>query len=65
MSAMVRRFCNECHREALHNPCAHKERINGRCTFCGNPPGGNHGTGKRDYQELIMRKQSAKPKEAK
>jgi hypothetical protein len=57
MPEMVRRVCSECGQFAWHNPCANKERVNGRCTYCGHPPNGNTGTDKRALNEAIRARQ--------
>lgn len=60
MAAMVKRFCGHCGRFAWHNPCAHKERPDGRCTYCGHPPSGNNGTDKRALAEATRASQTGK-----
>lgn len=54
---MIKKWCASCHREAWHNPSGKKDG-RPRCTFCGDPvPTGP----KREANEELRRKQSAKP----
>ena len=56
---MIKKMCLQCGKTAWHNPCASKDR-DWRCTYCGSPCSANHGTAKREHQELIKAKQIAK-----
>lgn len=53
---MLKKYCVSCQREAWHNP----KKDGHRCTFCGFPITSN--SAKREHQETIRSRQSAKPR---
>ncbi len=52
---MIKKLCMRCGKFCWHNPKANKDEH--RCTYCGHPVGGNSGTGKREYLEMICASQ--------
>lgn len=57
---MIKKRCTYCGRHCFHNPmkAKPKEEQTFRCTFCGHPPQGNEGQGKKEYQVALRDRQA-------